>query len=221
MPRESRTSPPPSALYHDRAHAGRELAERLLRHVRRESYLAAVSPGGVRIASVVSRRLGLPLRYVPVTRLHLPGHDEILAGAVSAAGDRVLDDAAVSLAAPTAAVLDSSVRHAVEVGRRRERQAGTNSSELPPDSQAILVSDGLDPQLCLRAAARTLRRRGAYHVTLAVPSAPERTLRQAESWAELIVTLSNGAAVPHTVPLYATLPPVRESSVASLLRSLP
>jgi putative phosphoribosyl transferase len=217
--REGVSSRSTAALFSDRTHAGEELAHRLRPHAPPESSLVAVSPGGVLVGAEVRRRLGLPLRYVPVTRVHLSGHDEILAGAVSPAGDRVVDDTALSLVAPTAESLDRSVRHAMQVGRRRQREAGTDESDVPVGLQVVLVSDGLDPHVCLHAAARTLRRRGAYHLTLAVPWATDRTLRCAESWADLVVTGVPNNAGPPLAPVYAKLSTVPESSIGVILHS--
>jgi predicted phosphoribosyltransferase len=181
--------------------------------------LVAISSGGVRIGVEVSKELGLPLRFLPVAGTRLAGQDEILAGAVAATGEHVFDDTALALAAPASPSLDQSLRNAEAKARRCRRRQQADHVAIPERAETILVSDGLDPDVCLRTAAEALRRRGTNHVTFAVPCHTERTLERARAWADLVVTAVPTDAGPTALAWYAALSPVPMSSVPALLRS--
>src|SRR5438094_280778 len=67
--------------FHDRAHAGRLLAERLRHHAGRPAIVLALPRGGVPVGFEVARRLGAPLDVFVVRKLGVPGHEELARGA--------------------------------------------------------------------------------------------------------------------------------------------
>src|SRR2546425_11141589 len=80
-------------LFHDRAEAGRVLADRLDMYTGRADVLVLALPrGGVPVAFVVARALHAPLDVFLVRKLGLPGHPELAMGAIASGGVRVLNE---------------------------------------------------------------------------------------------------------------------------------
>jgi putative phosphoribosyl transferase len=163
-------------LFHDRAHAGAELARRLTTYRGQDDVLVLGLPrGGVPVAYEVARELGAPLDIFLVRKLGVPGHDELAMGAIASGGVRVLNSSVVrTLGIPSAAI----DRVAAEEQRELERrEALYRQGRAPADVQGrtvILVDDGLATGSTIRAAVAALRPRGARKIVVAVPvAAPE------------------------------------------------
>ena len=58
-------------VFTDRAHAGRLLAERLLRYQGQGVHLFAIPAGGVPVAAEIARRLELPLELIIVRKIQI------------------------------------------------------------------------------------------------------------------------------------------------------
>ncbi|MGW5431157.1 phosphoribosyltransferase [Streptomyces sp. NPDC004059] len=160
--------------FHDRVHAGRELAERL--RIRQEAgalthpVVLALPRGGVTVAREVARALEAPLDVLVARKIGAPFQEELGVGALAGDDpplfdDRTLDDLGLDVTA-----LDDVVeRERAELHRREERyRQGRPAPELR-DRTVILVDDGVATGATARAALRWLRRQGPERVVLAVP----------------------------------------------------
>lgn len=80
------------ALFQDRRHAGRLLAQKLNRYANRPDILVLALPrGGVPVAYEVTQALQAPLDIFLVRKLGVPGHQELAMGAIATGGVRVLN----------------------------------------------------------------------------------------------------------------------------------
>ncbi|HSM92521.1 MAG TPA: phosphoribosyltransferase family protein [Anaeromyxobacteraceae bacterium] len=155
-----------------RLEAGRALARRLgyLRGELHDVVLLALPRGGIPVGYEVARALGIPLEVMLTRRLEVPGAPSSSLGAVSEAGNVVLNDAAVRdrRVAPeiVSALADAAardVRHDVAVYR------GERPLPRVEGRCVVLVDDGITTGGSSRAAARALRKRGARKIIVAVP----------------------------------------------------
>src|SRR5437016_10301181 len=132
------------ALFHDRAEAGRRLADRLHRYARTSAMVLALPRGGVPVAAEVAARLGLPLDVFVVRKLGVPGHPELAMGALASGGVRVMNDDIVrELRIPPEAIDAVARREGEELARRERAYRG---ERLAPDVRGkavILIGDGL------------------------------------------------------------------------------
>jgi predicted phosphoribosyltransferase len=158
-------------LFHDRAEAGRALAERLAAYAGRADVLVLALPrGGVVVGHEVSQRLGLPLDVHVVRKLGFPGHPELAIGAIASGGVRVVSrDVTRRLG-----VADDEIEAiAAEEQRELERREHSYRGERPPPDvrgrTVILVDDGLATGSTMRAAVASLRQRGPARIVVAVP----------------------------------------------------
>src|SRR4051794_35894568 len=80
-------------LFHDRADAGRRLAERLTGYAGRPDVVVLALPrGGAPVGAEVARALGAPLDVFVVRKLGVPGYEELAMGAIASGGVRVLQE---------------------------------------------------------------------------------------------------------------------------------
>ncbi len=156
----------------DRRDAGRRLATLLARTRHEDPVVAGISRDGVPVAAEVARALESPLDVVLLEQVCAPEHPQHVIGAVAEGGVCVVDEEAVErLGLPA-----EEAREAVARARRRlgERQS-TPLFERPrlavSGRSVIVVDDGLASPHRARAAAQSLRSRGAARVVLAVPVA--------------------------------------------------
>ena len=145
--------------FRDRAHAGRLLAERLLRYADGDHDLIVLGlpRGGVPVAFEIARALNAPLDVFLVRKLGAPGHEELAIGAVATGGTRVLNREVIeSLGIPEDWVEAIDSKEMRELERRERAYRGGRP---PPDltgRTVILVDDGLATGSSMLAAVRSV-----------------------------------------------------------------
>jgi putative phosphoribosyl transferase len=165
-------------MFRNRQHAGELLAPLLSGYRSQPKTLVLALPrGGVPVAAVLARSLGLPLDVFPVRKLGAPGQPEFAMGAIAVNGLVVLHRHAIAnlhVAQPT---LDAVIAREHEVLLRQER---TYRESRPPlilaGKSVILVDDGLATGYTMLAAIRAVREQHAARIVVAVPIAPSDTL---------------------------------------------
>lgn len=170
-------------LFHNRADAGRQLAERLSDYANRPDVIVLGLPrGGVPVAYEVASRLHVPLDVFIVRKLGVPGYGELAMGAIASGGVRVVNEDVVRNLANADSILDAvAAKELIEMERReREYRDGRPAPELR-GRIVILVDDGLATGASMRAAVEALRRRGIAKIIVAVPVGALETCREFET----------------------------------------
>lgn len=184
-------------VFADRAEAGRELAERLLRHKIANPVVLALPRGGVPVAYEIARALEAPLDVIVVRKLGAPSHAELGVGAV-VDGDHpegIFNDEIIAELGVSREYLEREVEAQLKEVRRREGvyRGGRPRVELKGRT-AIVVDDGIATGGSIRAALRAVRRAAPARVILAVPVAPAETIRELRREADEVVCLSSPAS---------------------------
>jgi putative phosphoribosyl transferase len=177
-------------IFHDRAQAGRLLAERL-RHLQGQDVVVLGLPrGGVPVAFEVARALGAPMDVIVVRKIGVPYQPELAMGAVGEGGVLVANDPVLRVAHISkeefAAV---AARERDEVERRANRFRGSRPRTEVSGRIAIVVDDGLATGSTAQAACRIARAHGAARVVLAVPVAPTETINRIKADADEVICL--------------------------------
>jgi putative phosphoribosyl transferase len=166
-------------VYQDRTDAGRRLASQLEAFRGEDAIVLGLPRGGVPVASVVSRTLGLPLDVIIVRKLGVPGQPEVAMGAIGEGEARVLDRRLISsLGVSEAQLREIEERErATLLSRTTQFRRGRERLDLRGRT-AIIVDDGVATGATARAACRVARTLGAARIVLAVPVGAADTLRR-------------------------------------------
>jgi predicted phosphoribosyltransferase len=173
----------------NRAEAGRQLGEKLLKYAGRDDVTVLGLPrGGVPVAYEVAQRLGAPLDVFVVRKLGVPGFEELALGAIASGGVRVLNED-VMRAFPNADQLIESVteKEMIELERREQTYRDGRPAPELRDRVVILVDDGLATGATMRAAIAALRRQGVAKIVVAAPVGAPDTCRELEDEVDEIV----------------------------------
>jgi putative phosphoribosyl transferase len=170
-------------IFHDRADAGRQLAEKLLNYAgRNDVQVLALPRGGVPVAYEVAKRLGAPLDVFIVRKLGLPGYTELAMGAIASGGTYVLNPDVVRALPNAESMIESVIaKESAEIERRERTYRGDRPAPELRNRIVILVDDGLATGATMRAAVEALRQSGAARIVVAVPVGPPETCRELEA----------------------------------------
>jgi putative phosphoribosyl transferase len=178
-----------NVAFHNRSHAGRELA-RLLSHYADcpDVIVLGLPRGGVPVAFEVAQALNAPLDVFLVRKLGVPGHEELAMGAIASGGVRVVNPEAVHHLRISDEVIEDVARAEERELRRRERLYRDDRPRPQIQDQiVVLVDDGLATGSTMKAAAEALRRQSPARIVVAVPVAAAETCREFEAYVDEIV----------------------------------
>ena len=208
-----------TAYFQDRADAGRRLAGKLARHRDAPATVVVGLPrGGVPVAREVAILLRLPLDILVVRKLGVPGNEEYAMGAIASGGIRVVNDHAVSLLRIGPETMEAVAFREGRELERRERVLRRGRPAVDVRGKAVLlVDDGVATGSTLRAAVRSLRKRGARRIIAAVPTIAQDTLARLRSEVDEWVVLIAPPTFRCVGEGYASFPQVTDEEVAGML----
>jgi predicted phosphoribosyltransferase len=211
-------------FFQDRAEAGRRLGELLARRKLDRPIVYGLPRGGVPVAAEVARRLGAPLDVLVVRKIGAPGQPELALGAI-AEGDEapsVINADVATMSGASQAYLAAASREAkAEIARRLAAYLPGGERPDPRRRTAVIVDDGLATGATARAAAQTLRRRGAAMVVIAAPVAPPDTVADLSDAADKVVTLETPEPFGGVGGFYVDFHQLSDDEVAEHLRQAP
>ncbi len=174
-------------MFRDRIDAGARLAEALSDYAGDPAAVVLGIPrGGVIVAAVVAKALGLPLDVALASKIGAPGNPEFAVGAVDEDG-AITAGSGVPVSAEYLEL--QAVTRLAELSRRasvyREGRPAIDVAALT----AIIVDDGIATGLTVRAAVALVRGRGASRIVVAAPVMPPDTRTALERLADEVVAL--------------------------------
>ncbi len=155
------------------------LAERLSSVIPPDGLVLAVPAGGVPVALEIGNRLNLVLDLMIVRKVQIPGNPEAGFGAVGPDGEVIFNQDLLSRLRLTQDEINKEVgktRKIVE-GRNLMFRGGKNFPEVTGRT-IILVDDGLASGFTMTEAVRFMERNKPGKVLVAVPTAPEETVKR-------------------------------------------
>lgn len=173
-------------VFRDRKHAGKVVAEMLHAYQKGGGIVFGIPAGGVPVGAVISAHLHLPFDVAVVSKITLPWNTEAGYGAVAFDGTvRLNDDLLLNIRLTKDEVQkgieSTSSKVAGRVNKLRSKKPFPGLSKRP----VILVDDGLASGFTMRVAVEALRKTGADHIIVAVPTghlgAVEHIAREVEA----------------------------------------
>ncbi len=176
-------------LFRDRQNAGATLAARLERYRGGGGLVLALPRGGVVVAAEVARRLGAELDVVVARKLGSPHSDELAIGAVTAEGERSLNEDVI-LCFPEPYI--TAVTR-VQRGEARRHETLFRAGRPAPRIRGrivILVDDGLATGATMHAAVQSVRAQAPARLVVAVPVGSREACAALRAEADEVVCLS-------------------------------
>ncbi len=206
-------------IFEDRVDAGRQLAKRLEGYAHCADVVLGVPRGGVVVAYEVAAALGAPLDVFLSRKLGVPGQTELAFGAVSASGERYLDEYILRTAAISAQQVEWIT---AEVRKELDRRASVYREDWPPlqveGKTVILVDDGVATGASVYAAIQALRQMQPTRLVLAVPVAPASAWEWLRTVVDEIVCLDLPQPFAAVGEFYRNFAQVEDAEVVRLLQ---
>jgi len=178
-------------MYENREQAGRLLAARLQQHVGKDVVVIALPRGGLPVAREVANALQAPLDILVAKKIGAPGNPEFAIGAVTARGNRVLnDEALIVLGVGPHYIMDKTREMSLAATRREAMLRANRPAERLAGRTVIVVDDGVATGMTMRAALLDLREQKAGRVIVAVPVIAPDTLRALRRLADEVVAMA-------------------------------
>ena len=207
--------------FRDRAHAGRELAERLLGFAKREDCVVLALPrGGVPVAYQIARELDLPMDVLVAGLLRVPGQPEQSFGAIAADQGAFLDYQLIG----AVQLLQEQVSTALELTRSdlKVRAKIYRGAREPLDVRGktvLLVDDGSATGACLFAGVHALRRMRPALCVVALPVCSAAACALLERQVDLLLALKRPTGFYGLRDTYLDFPGVSDEEIARLLEA--
>lgn len=164
-------------VFQDRAHAGKILAGMLEAFRRTDGIILGIPAGGVPVGAVIAAQLELPFDVAVVSKITLPWNTEAGYGAVAFDDTlRLNEDMLRRHTLSEKDIKEGIAKTSAKVTRRVERLRGKRPFPDLSKHSVILVDDGLASGFTMRVAVEALRKSGADHIILAVPTGHRRSV---------------------------------------------
>jgi predicted phosphoribosyltransferase len=178
-------------VFRDRFEAGELLAAKLLRYRGADACILAIPAGGVQVASVVAKTLGLPMDLAITRKIHIPWDQEAGFGAVTWDGVTVLNEPLVSALGLAEDTVERCIREEKEVvERRQEIFRGKKPFPSLEGKIVIVVDDGLASGFSMLATLISVKRRDPKEIVVAIPTASPDAVERIKPHADKIICLN-------------------------------
>lgn len=177
-------------MFPDRTTAGNILAEKLAEFKGKNALVLAVPRGGVVVGCEAAKALEAELDVIIPRKIGAPYNPELAIGAVIDDDTVVLDDELIEVLHVPEEFLEEEInRQKREASRRYKAYRGDLPLPEVKDRDVILVDDGIATGATMTAAIRSLRKKEPRSITLAVPVAPQETIKRMKSEVDKVICL--------------------------------
>ncbi|HEY7193693.1 MAG TPA: phosphoribosyltransferase family protein [Gemmatimonadales bacterium] len=160
----------PPKRFADRYAAGDWLADALAHYRGADVLVLGLPRGGVVVAARVAEELNGELDVIVARKLPSPISQELAIGAVTADGERYLNEGLISELGVSDVFLEAVTRVQREEASKREREfRGTRPGPRIAGRIVIVVDDGLATGATMHAAVQSVRKQKPAHLIVAAP----------------------------------------------------
>jgi predicted phosphoribosyltransferase len=209
------------AHFTDRQSAGEALAGRLRRFAGSpDAIVLGLPPGGIPVAHEVAQRLQLPLDFVVVRQLGVPGQEELAMAAVASGGGIVRNESVLArLNIDPDALERVRQQESSELRRHEQHYRGERPSPSLRHRTVILVDDGLANDAAMLPAVQAVRGQNPREIIVAVPVASTDAVASVGAYADEVAAV---LVLPHLTAIgqfYENFSQTDDEEVIRLLAS--
>ena len=158
-------------VFRDRAHAGKVLVSMLDSYGNSNTIVLGIPAGGLPVASVIAKRLHLLFDILVVSKITLPWNSESGYGAVAFDGTVRLNEQLLLHLRLNKEEIQQDIKKTFDKVTHRVRSLrGERAFPDLSKRSLILVDDGLASGFTLMVGIEALRKAGARHIIVAVPT---------------------------------------------------
>lgn len=207
--------------FKDRISAARELLPKLSQFDGDLNTVVFGLPrGGVITAAEIAKGLHLPLGFLVAKKIGAPQDPELALGAVTDNGGFYIDK-------ELKASLNVSDKYLEDEIEKKREEARTRSEEYLENFEnpgikgktVILVDDGIATGATMVAAVRSIEKRGARRVVVAVPAGPCDNFDVIRKEADEVICLEADLELSAVGEYYDEFPQVEDSQVIEILKN--
>ena len=209
-------------VFHNRAHAGKILAQMLEAYDKQNAIILGIPAGGVPVGVATAEKLGIDFDVAIVSKITLPWNTEAGYGAVAFDGTVKLNKDMVRRVNLTAEDIKKGIeKTTAKVARRVEKLRGRQPFPDLADRSAILVDDGLASGFTMKVAVAALRQAGAGRIIVAVPTGHRRSAEMIAREVETLYCANIRGGLSYAVAsAYQYWSDVAEEEVVRILKEL-
>jgi putative phosphoribosyl transferase len=206
-------------MFHDRADAGRQLAERLTEFANRSDVLVmGLLRGGIPVAYEIAKALHAVLDLLLIRKLGAPSQPELAIGAIGTGGIRIIDWQLVHHLGLSHSEMERIIAlQEAELRRREELYRDVRPEVAVQDHIVIVADDGIATGASMMAAISVLRSQQPKQLVVAVPVVPKHARKEMERVADKFVCLQVDNIFPAVGAFYRDFSQTEDHVVRSLL----
>lgn len=164
-------------VFRDRVHAGDVLARMVNTYKQDVQMVLGIPAGGVPVGVVVAKTLNIPFDVAVVSKITLPWNTEAGYGAVAFDGTVRLNKPLTARIGLSEAEIQTSIeKTTAKVNRRMAKLRKNRPFPVLTEHHTLLVDDGLASGFTMLVAIEALKKAGADHIIVAVPTAHKESL---------------------------------------------
>lgn len=209
-----------SAVFEDREQAGELLAQKILAAniPLKESVVVGIARGGVVVASVIARILGIPLAAISIKKISHPQSPELALGAIGPAHTTYWEEAYLHHAGIKKSSLRPVVSEKYKELKAQERLFGRAEKEIEYKNKTILLADdGIATGATVLCAYKSLKKKHPSQIILTTPVVGKDTLFLLERAFPNIFALYIPQRFRSVGEFYVSFPQVTTEEVVELL----
>ena len=164
-------------VFRDRVHAGDVLARMLNSYKQDVQMVLGIPAGGVPVGVVVAKTLNVPFDVAVVSKITLPWNTEAGYGAVAFDGTVRLNKPLTARIGLSEAEIQTGIeKTTAKVNRRMAKLRKNRPFPVLTEHYTLFVDDGLASGFTMLVAIEALKKAGADHIIVAVPTAHKESL---------------------------------------------
>jgi predicted phosphoribosyltransferase len=208
-------------IFKDRQDAGQKLIQKLEKFKNsQETIVLGLPRGGVVTAFEISKELNLPLDIIVTRKIGAPGNPELAIGAITEIGESVLDVALISTMRVSQDYVNQEIKQETkEANRRLSVYRGTRPPLNLQDKRVILVDDGVATGYTMLAAIKSVRKKEAKEIIIAVPVIALDTLKKIKREADEVIYLDSPISFWGISSFYENFDQIEDEEVIALMKS--